>query len=296
MTPDTPFEPVCHLNGEFVPLAEARVPVLDRGFIFGDGVYEVVPVYARVPFRWAQHRARLARSLAKLRIDDPHDDAGWAALVRELVRRHPWDDQFVYLQVTRGVARRDHAFPAGVRPTVFAMSSELKPPAEQWRAEGVSAVSLPDERWLHCDIKAISLLGNVLARQAAADAGALECLMFRDGILTEGSASNIWVVRGGQLLGAPRDHLVLEGIRYGLLQELCEAAGVPFELRRVTREDVLAADEILLSSATKEVLPVTRLDGAAVGSGTPGPVWRKLHEAYQAAKRASVQRAQERAA
>ena len=291
---DAASEPVCCLNGEFVALAEARVPVLDRGFIFGDGVYEVVPVYGGAPFRWPQHRARLSRSLASLRIQDPHDDAGWADLVHELIRRHPWPDQFVYLQVTRGVARRDHAFPAGVRPTVFAMSSELKPLAPAWLTEGVAAISLPDERWLHCDIKSTSLLGNVLARQAAADAGALECLMFRDGILTEGSASNVWVVRNGCVLGAPRNHLVLEGIRYGLLEELCAAAGVPFELRRVVREDVLAADEILLSSATKEVLPVTRLDGAAVGTGRPGPVWAKLYDAYQSAKAASA--AQARAA
>ena len=280
----TPADAVCYLNGEFLPLAEARVPVLDRGFIFGDGVYEVVPAYGAAPFRWPQHLARLKRSLAKLRIANPHDDDGWARLVHELIARHPWADQFVYIQVTRGVAKRDHAFPAGIAPTVFAMSSELKPPAEQTRTEGVSAITLPDERWLHCDIKSIALLGNVLARQAAADAGALECLMFRDGMLTEGSSSNVWIVRNGAVLGAPRDHLVLEGIRYGLLEELCAAAGVPFELRRITREDVLAAEEVLISSATKEVLPVTRLDGLPVGAGTPGPIWRSLWDAYQAAK------------
>lgn len=275
---------ICHLNGEFLPLSQARVPVLDRGFIFGDGVYEVVPAYGRVPFRWPQHLARLKRSLAKLRIANPHHDDDWTRLVHTLIERHPWADQFVYLQVTRGVAKRDHAFPPDAVPTVFAMSSELKPPAEQYRTEGIAAISLPDERWLHCDIKSIALLGNVLARQAAADVGALECLMFRDGMLTEGSSSNVWVVRGGTVLGAPRDNLVLEGIRYGLLGELCAAAGVPFELRRIAREDVLAADEILISSATKEVLPVTRLDGAPVGAGTPGPVWHRLWDAYQAAK------------
>jgi D-alanine transaminase len=280
-------EQVVHLNGEFVPLSEARVPVLDRGFIFGDGVYEVVPVYGRVPFRWAQHHARLVRSLGRLRIEDPRDAAGWRALVDELVARHPWDDQFVYLQVTRGVAKRDHAFPKGVTPTVFAMSSPLAPiPAEQIE-HGVAAITLPDERWLHCDIKSISLLGNVLARQAAVDAGATECVMFRDGWLTEGSSSNVWVVRQGRVLAPPRDHRILEGIRYGLLQELCEAEGVPFEIRPIARDEVLSADELMLSSATKEVLPITRIDGAPVGAGVPGPVFRRLHAAYQRAKTAS---------
>ncbi|NLD70394.1 MAG: D-amino acid aminotransferase [Limnobacter sp.] len=274
------------LNGAFMPLEEARVPVLDRGFIFGDGVYEVVPVYGGRPFRWAQHLARLERSLDRVGIANPFDPAGWTGLVEELVARHPWRDQFVYMQVTRGVARRDHAYPAGVAPTVFAMSSELLPVPPAQREQGLAAISLPDERWLHCDIKSTSLLGNVMARQAAIEAGAAECLMFRDGFLTEGSASNIWVVRNGGVIGPPRNRLVLEGIRYGLLEELCRHAGLPFELRRIARAEVLAADEILLSSATKEVLAITSLDGRPVGSGKPGPIWRKLYESYQAAKQA----------
>lgn len=279
-------EQTVYLNGDFVPLSQARVPVLDRGFIFGDGVYEVVPVYGRVPFRWTQHHARLQRSLSKLRIDDPMDAAGWAALVDGLVARHPWDDQFVYLQVTRGVAKRDHAFPKGVRPTVFAMSSPLAPiPAEQVE-RGLDAVTLPDERWLHCDIKSTSLLGNVLAKQAAVEAGAAECVMFRGDRLTEGSSSNIWVVRGGTVIAPPRDALILEGIRYGLMQELCEAEGVPFEVRELGHAEVASADELMLSSATKEVLPIVRLDGRPVGAGVPGPVFRRLHAAYQRAKAA----------
>jgi D-alanine transaminase len=281
-------EQTVYLNGEFLPLAEARVPVLDRGFVFGDGVYEVAPVYGRVPFRWPQHHARLARNLGKLRIDDPMDAAGWRALVDALVARHPWDDQFVYVQVTRGVAKRDHAFPKGVAPTVFAMSSPLPPiPAGQVE-HGVATITLPDERWLHCDIKSISLLGNVLARQAAVDAGALECVMFRDGMLTEGSASNVWVVRDGRVLAPPRDNRILEGIRYGLIEELCAAEGLPFEVRPIPRDEVLSADELMLSSATKEVLPITRIDGRPVGAGVPGPVFRRLHAAYQRAKAAST--------
>ncbi len=276
------------LNGEWLPLEEARVPVLDRGFIFGDSVYEVVPVYGRRRFRWAHHLARLQRSLAAVAIRNPHDEAGWTQLVDDLVARHPWPDQFVYLQVTRGVARRDHAFPpAEVVPTVFAMTSELVAAPAAQREQGVSAITLTDERWLHCDIKSTSLLGNVLARQAAVTAGAAECVMFRDGFLTEGAASNIWVVRNGSVFGPPKDNLVLEGIRYGLLAELAHEVGIPLEIRRILREEVQAADELMLSSATKELLPITRLDGRPVGSGQPGPVFAALHAAYQRAKAAA---------
>ena len=273
-----------YLNGDFVALEEARVPVLDRGFIFGDGIYEVVPVYARRPFRWPQHLARLKRSLAAIGIDNPRDDAGWTQLGADLVTRHEWPDQFVYLEVTRGVARRDHAFPKGVQPTVFAMSSQLVLPTAAQIGQGVAAITLPDERWLHCDIKSISLLGNVLARQAAVQAGAAECVMLRDGFLTEGSASNIWVARGGRLFGPPKDNLVLEGVRYGLIQELCVDTGIELQTRRILREEVEAADELILSSATKEVLAITSLDGRPVGTGRPGPLFARLHAAYQQAK------------
>jgi D-alanine transaminase len=278
------MDQIVYLNGELLPIEEARVPVLDRGFIFGDGVYEVVPVYGKRPFRWTHHLARLERSLAAIGIANPLEPAAWTALVDQLVARHPWTNQFVYMQVTRGVARRDHAFPKDVTPTVFAMASELMPVPQAQREQGLAAVSLPDERWLHCDIKSTSLLGNVLARQAAIEAGAAECVMFRDGMLTEGSASNIWVVRDGKLYGPPRNRLVLEGIRYGLMAELCEKVGLPHELRPILREEVQAADELLLSSATKEVLPITSLDGRPVGEGRPGPVWRRLYDAYQQAK------------
>ena len=279
---------IAWLNGEWTPLEDARVPALDRGFVFGDGVYEVVPVYAGRKFRWAQHLARLQRSLAAVSIRNPHDEAGWTRLVDELVARHPWRDQFVYLQVTRGVARRDHAFPpSDVAPTVFAMTSELVAPPAAQREQGVAAVTLTDERWLHCDIKTTSLLGNVLARQAAVAAGAAECVMFRDGFLTEGAASNIWVVRNGTLFGPPKDNLVLEGIRYGLMAELAPQAGVPLEIRRILREEVHAADELMMSSATKELLPITRLDGRPVGGGRPGPAYAALYAAYQRAKAAA---------
>ena len=278
-------EQVVYLNGAFVPLSEARIPVLDRGFIFGDGIYEVVPVYDGRPFRLTQHLKRLERNLAAIGIDNPFDEAGWRALITDLVGRHSWSNQFVYMQITRGVARRDHAFPKGIQPTVFAMTSEFVAPAAALREQGLAVITSDDERWLHCDIKSVSLLGNVLAKQAAVDAGAAECIMFRDGILTEGSSSNIWVVRNGRVLGAPVNHLVLEGIRVGLLAELCARCGLDYELRRVPREEVLQADELMLTSATREILPITRVDGVAVGNGQPGPVYQRLIEAYQAATR-----------
>jgi D-alanine transaminase len=288
-------EQIVYLNGQWMPIDEAKVPVLDRGFIFGDGIYEVVPIYGGKPFRWEQHLDRLQRSLDKIGITNPHTREQWTALVKELQSKHPWQDQFIYIQVTRGVAKRDHAFPkVAVTPTVFAMASEfVHAPAAQ-REQGVAAVSLPDERWLHCDVKSTSLLGNVLAKQAAVEAGGFECVMFRNGFLTEGSSANIWVARNGKLLCPPRDNLILEGIRVALIEELCAHAGLALEIRPITREEVLDADELILSSATKEVLPITTLDGDKVGNGRagvekgkPGPMYKALYEAYQHAKRAA---------
>ncbi|MBK6865960.1 MAG: D-amino acid aminotransferase [Ideonella sp.] len=289
MMPDLP-ESLCYLNGEFGPLSEARVSVLDRGFIFGDGVYEVVPVYARRLFRFDEHMARLARSLAKLRIANPHTSADWLALCRKLVAAQAVEDQLVYIQVTRGVALRDHVMPVGLAPTVFMMASAMKPPTAEQRHRGVACVTARDFRWERGDIKSISLLGNVLARQISADAGAVETIMFRDGHLTEAAACNVWIVHEGALLGPPKSEHVLEGIRVELLRELCEETGIAYNLRPIAESEVVAADEILLSSATKEVLPVTTLDHEPVGHGAqrgkPGPVYARLHEAYQRAKRA----------
>lgn len=279
-------DPTVYLNGEFMPLSEARIPVLDRGFIFGDGIYEVVPAYNRQPFRWPQHLNRLRRSLTRIGISNPLDDDGWAGLVSELINRHPWDDQFVYMQITRGVAKRDHAFPEQSTPTVFAMSSEFHKPAAELLSKGIAAITLKDERWLNCDIKSVSLLGNVLARQAAVDANAVECIMFRDGFLTEGSASTIWVVRNGKVLVPVRDRRILEGIRIGLIEELCASESLTLEQRNITREEVMGADELLVSSATKEVVPITSLNDNPVGSGQPGPVFSRLHAAYQRAIKA----------
>jgi len=282
------MEQTVYLNGEFMPLSEAKIPVLDRGFIFGDGIYEVVPVYAGHAFRWPHHLARLKRSLDKISIDNPMSDEQWTALVADLVARHDWSDQFIYMQITRGVAKRDHRFPEESTPTEFAMASEFSPVPKDLLDKGMTTVTMPDERWLNCDIKSVSLLGNVLARQGAADAGATECLMFRDGLLTEGSSSNIWIVRDGQVFAPKRDRKILEGIRIGLMQELCDACDVPLEFRNIPREHVLSADEILVTSATKEVVAATTLDGQPVGSGVPGPIFHRLFDAYQQAKQRAI--------
>jgi D-alanine transaminase len=282
--PDTP----CLLNGQLQPLNEAKISVLDRGFIFGDGVYEVIPVYGRRLFRFDEHMARLARSLDKLRIPNPHQRDEWLQQVRLLVSKLPAEDQVVYLQVTRGVALRDHVMPEGIAPTVFLMSSPMKPPAPEQRHLGVACITARDFRWERGDIKSVSLLGNVLARQMSADHGAAETIMFRNGWLTEGSGSNVWVVHEGAVLGAPRSEHVLEGIRYELLRELCEEEGIAYNLRPIAEDDVRTADELMISSASKEILPVTKLDNQPVGHGAlrgkPGPVYARLHEAYQRAK------------
>ena len=302
MTPSTPTfsNPLpatpCYLNGEFTALKDAKISVMDRGFIFGDGVYEVVPVYGGQPFRFAQHMARLGRSLAELRITNPLSPGQWRDVALKLVADYALSlhtspekiDQLVYIQITRGVALRDHVMPPDLSPTVFVMTSTMKPPTPEQRALGVACVTADDFRWRKAHIKSTSLLGAVFARQISADVGALETVMFRDGFLSEAAACNVWAVRGGKVLGPPKDNLVLEGIRYGLIENICREAGIGFELRRISREEVFGADELLLSSATKEVLPVTLLDGQPIGSGKPGPVYAKLHAAYQRAKQEHV--------
>ena len=290
--PDT----LCYLNGEYTALADAKVSVLDRGFLFGDGIYEVVPVYGGRLFRFSEHMARLSRSLAKVRIPNPFDDAQWLERCRHLsaalVDKTGAADQLIYLQVTRGVALRDHVMPPGLEPTVFMMVSRMNPASAEQRHHGVAWVSARDFRWERGDIKSVSLLGNVLARQISADKGAAETIMFRDGHLTEAAASNVWIVQEGAVLGPPKSEHVLEGIRVELIRELCEEVGVAYNLRPIAESEVVAADEIMLSSATKEVLPVTSLDGQPVGHGAlrgkPGPVYAKLYAAYQRAKQVQL--------
>ena len=282
---------IVYLNGEFMPLEDAKIPVLDRGFIFGDGVYEVIPVYSRHPIRLAEHLVRFERSHQAIRIPNPLSDAEWTGLVQDLVARNAGEDQSVYLQVTRGVAKRDHAFPKNVKPTVFGMSNPLSTPAREAVDNGVHAITTIDYRWLKCDVKSTSLLGNCLLRQVAADADALEVVMFRDGFLTEGSSSNVFVVKNGAILATPKDHLVLPGITYDVVVELARAHGLPIEVRPISEAEVHGADEIWVTSSTKEVLAVTTLNETAVGTGKPGAVFRRMHQLYQDYKRTVMRQA-----
>jgi D-alanine transaminase len=282
---------IVYLNGEFLLLEEARIPVLDRGFIFGDGVYEVIPVYSGNPFRLPEHLARFERSHQAIRLPNPLSDDEWTRLVHELVARNGGEDQSVYLQVTRGVAKRDHAFPKDVRPTVFGMSGPLSTPARDAIENGVHAITAVDYRWLRCDVKSTSLLGNCLLRQTAADAGALEVVMFRDGFLTEGSSSNVFVVKNGTILATPKNNLVLPGITYDVVVEIAQQSGMPLQARPIPEAEVRNADEIWVTSSTKEVLAVTTLDEQAVGGGKPGPVFRRMHHLYQEYKRKVMRRA-----
>ena len=270
-----------YLNGRFMPIEEACVPVLDRGFIFGDGVYEVIPVYSRRPFRLREHLKRLQHSLDGIRLSNPLSEDEWVRLIGELVERNQEEDQSLYLHITRGVAKRDHAFPPSVAPTVFMMSNPLVTSTPELVESGVAVVSAADNRWLRCDIKAISLLPNVLLRQLAVDAGAAETLLLRDGFLTEGAASNIFVVRDTILLAPPKDNLMLPGITYDVILELAAAASLKTEVRRISEHEVRTAQELWLTSSTKEVLAITHLDDQPVADGRPGPLFRQMYRLYQ---------------
>ena len=283
---------IVYLNGEFMPLEAARIPVLDRGFIFGDGVYEVVPVYSRRPCRIAEHLRRLQHSLDGIRLANPLTDAQWTALMTDIVAKNEsaGEDQSVYLQVTRGVAKRDHAFPKDVKQTVFMMSSPLTTPSQEQIDHGAAAITAADFRWLKCDVKSVSLLGNCLLRQMAVDAGATETILFRDGKLTEASASNVFVVKNGVLLAPPKNHLVLPGITYDVVLEIARAREFEVEVRDISEAETRGADEIWVTSSTKEVLAITTLDGKPVGDGAPGMLFRRMHTLYQDFKRDVMRR------
>ncbi len=271
------------LNGQFLPISEAKVSVLDRGFIFGDGVYEVIPVYSRQIFRLPEHLQRLRRSLDNIQLPNPYQDEEWISIIRELVSRNEPEDQYLYLHITRGVAKRDHAFPNPPVPaTVFLMSNPLNTPPARLLQSGISAITAPDNRWLRCDIKAISLLPNVLLRQMAIYAGCAETIMIRDNeFMTEGAASNIFIVKNGVLIAPPKDHLMLPGITYDVVLELAASNNIPRQVRKVLLRELLNADELLLTSSTKEVLAITQLDEKLVGTGKPGPMFEKLYGLYQ---------------
>jgi D-alanine transaminase len=273
------------LNGEMMPIGAARVSVEDRGFLFGDGVYEYLPVYSRRPFRLAEHLARLKASLAALSIINPHDDARWGEIIRQVIAANPWDDQGVYVQITRGVAPRNHAYPKDIKPTVYVCASALTTPSRVQIDHGVIAVTHEDFRWLRCDIKTTALLASCMLREFAVQQGAVEAILLRDGFLTEASASNVMIVKDGTVLAPPKSRLMLAGITYDVVLELMGKSGVPHAVRRVTEAELRSADEVWLTSSSKEVLAVSRLDDKPVGNGPaagrPGPVFRRVHALYQ---------------
>ncbi|MGH8709968.1 MAG: D-amino acid aminotransferase [Burkholderiales bacterium] len=275
-----------------MPLEEARVPVLDRGFILGDGVYEVVPAYSRKPFRLREHLKRLQKSLDCIRLKNPHSDAQWAGLFAQLVAQNQGEDQYIYLHITRGPAKRDHAFPKQIHPTVFMMSTPLETTPPEILKTGVAAITAQDNRWLRCDIKATSLLPNVLLRQMAVDCGAVETVLLRDGILTEGAASNIFVVKNGVVLAPPKNHLILPGITYDVVLELAAAHSIPYEVRAVSESEVRTAQELWMTSSGKEILAITTLDNQTVGDGKPGKLFWRMHELYQNYKAAAMRQSE----
>jgi D-alanine transaminase len=278
--------PIAWLGGAFVPLAEARISPLDRGFLFADSVYEVLPVYGGRPFLFVEHIARLERSLGEIRMRSPFGRPEWASLLGELVVRNGGGDMYLYVQITRGAEEgRNHALDPALTPTVFMMASPLAPLDDAVRTHGVGAVTVLDERWRRCDIKSTALLANVLAKSRAVDAGETEAILLADGQLREGSSSSVMVVKDGIIYAPPYGPEILPGTTRELALRLATRAGVASRIEPIGEAALRAADEVLLSFATRGVLPVTRIDGAAVGAGRPGPVWKALDAGFEAYRR-----------
>ena len=276
-----PF-PICYLNGEYLPLSEARISPLDRGFLYGDGVYEVMPVYGGRPFRLEAHCARLTRSLGEIRMADPHSREQWCDIFATLIARNGGGDQYIYWQVTRGAERgRNHAPLPDIPRTVFAFCAPLPVASPAVFEKGVSCVTAEDTRWSRCDIKSVALLANVLLRQLAVDADAAETILLRNGELMEASASTVHVVIGGELRTPPNSRKILPGTTRGVVEELAARTGVPFRTAAITETQLRHADEIWISAATREVQPVARLDGKPVGAGRPGALWRRVYDEFQ---------------
>ena len=278
--------PISYLNGAFVPLHEARISPLDRGFLYSDGVYELMPVYAGRPFRFEAHAERLTRSLAEIRMEDPHTRAEWRELLSTLITRNGGGDQYVYWQVTRGAEfGRNHAPLPNIPRTVFAFCAPLPLIAATTLEHGVECITAQDTRWARCDIKSVSMLANVLLRQLAVDAQAAETILLRDGELMEASSSGAHVVLNGVIVSPPRSRRILPGTTRSAMEEVALSAGIPYEVAPVSEQQLRTADEIWISAATREVQPVTKLDGKPVGTGKPGPLWRRFFEQWQRYKR-----------
>ena len=276
-----------YLNGQFVPPESANVSVLDRGFLFGDGVYEVIPVYRRRPFYLDRHLDRLQKSLDGIRMKNPHSRQGWADIVEQLIAQNDADDQYLYLQVTRGVmAKRDHAFSADLTPTVLGITNALPTIPEDYLKDGVAAITQKDIRWANCHLKTTALLPNTLLRQAAVDAGAMEAILLCNGVVTEGAASNIVIVHRKTIISPVRDRRMLHGVTLDVVEQLAERHCIPMVFRDVTEAELRRfAEEVWLLASTKEVIPITRIDKCPVGDGVPGPMFKRMHDYYQAHKR-----------
>ncbi len=271
-----------YLNGCFLPLCEASISPLDRGFLFADGVYEVIPVYAGQAFRLDDHLRRLEQSLQGIRLANPLSDGEWQTMIETLIERNGGGEQAVYLQVTRGVAARNHAFPEDYQATIFAMSSPRSSQAPTDIDDaGVAAITAEDIRWRHCHLKTIALLPNILLRQQAVEEGCYEAILLRDGWVTEGAASNVFIVEDGHLLTPPADHRVLPGITRSVVMELAASEGIACREEKISMSRLQRADEIWVTSSTRELVPVVRLDEHPVGNGSPGPLWRQMQACYR---------------
>ncbi|MCW8930929.1 MAG: D-amino acid aminotransferase [Gammaproteobacteria bacterium] len=276
------LNPIVYLNGEFIPLDKANISVLDRGFIFGDGVYEAIPTYAKKPFRVKHHLERLNNSLNAIQIKNPLSFTQWQQLIKQLIHKNNYLDQYIYLQITRGVAPRNHAFPHQESPTIFMMTSPLEKQSQEVIENGISVVSLPDNRWQNCQIKSISLLPNVLLQQQALDKGAKEAILIRDGLATEGSASNLFIVLDDCLITPPKGPLLLPGVTRDLIVEIAHEQAICIKEHSITETELMNAQEIWLTSSTKEILPVTRLNDKIISNGRPGRHWHKMIKTYHA--------------
>jgi|TARA_B110000238_G_C16075877_1_gene417125 D-alanine transaminase len=275
---------MAYLNGEYLPLEECKVSVLDRGFIFGDAIYELIPVYHAKPFYLQAHLARLARSLDQIKISNPHTDDVWEEIISSLIKQSGLTQLSVYLQVTRGVAKRDHAFPVNITPTVFAMTNAWPMANPDMYEKGLTVVTAQDMRWERCDIKATSLLANVMKKQQAVENNADEAILIRDGVVLEGAATNVFVVKEGHVMTAPKNNLILPGITRDAVVEILNENNIPLLEQAPSVQQLEQADEVWITSSTKECAPVTTVDAKPVGSGKPGELWQKVYHLYQEQK------------
>ncbi len=274
-----------YLNGKFLPIEEARVSVTDRGFLFGDGVYEVIPVYGGHLFKLQHHLQRLHNSLRGIGMANPHTQSEWQEILTRLTAQLGSSDQALYLQVTRGCTDvRDHAWPENIEPTIYARTKILKTPTAEEKRRGIHAITLDDPRWKLCNIKAITLLANVLARHEAAEAGAQEAILISDDLATEGAASNLFIVKDKLLMTPPKSDSLLPGITREIVLELAKLHGIPYAEVNISTGDLHTADEIWMSSSTKEILPVLKLNGQSVGNGVAGAAWEEMNTLYEACK------------